>query len=144
MARVLTPLDQFLERLRSQTHTSEPNYPSDKEVKCEEVPEREGQGPPVPSNPHHTHTLSPNYPRDTELECEAKCDEESHFLRELDRADLDAEEALFRMWWRTLPDKGLAQRTWCSTLSWYCQEKGFGPEMLEALKQRLRDLWETT
>ena len=56
-------------------------------------------------------------------------------------AELDAEEALFRVWWRTLPDKNLARRTWHSTLTWYCQEKGFGPETLKALKRRVRDLW---
>ncbi len=95
MARVLTPLDQFLERLRSQAHTSGPKYPSDKEVKCEQVPELEGQEPPVSSYPHHTHTLSSNYPPDAELECEEKCDEQSHF-RELGRlANLNAEEGDF-------------------------------------------------
>ncbi len=143
MARVLTPLDQFLERLRSQAHTSEPNYSSDKEVKCEEVPEREGQGPPVPSNPHHTHTLSPNYPRDTEFECETKCDEGSHFGQLGRLADLDTEEALFRVWWRTFPDENLARRRWRSTLNWYSQEKSLALEMQEALQQRVQDLWET-
>ncbi len=59
-------------------------------------------------------------------------------------ASLDTEEALFRVWWRTLPDQNLARRRWRSTLSWYHQEKGFGPEMLEALEQRVQDLWETS
>ncbi len=58
-------------------------------------------------------------------------------------ASLDAEEALFRVWWCTLPDKNLARRRWRATLSWYHREKGFGPEMLEALEQRVQDLWET-
>ena len=56
-------------------------------------------------------------------------------------AELVEEEALFRLWWRTLPDKSLARRRWRSTLNWYCQEKGFGPETLKALKRRVRDLW---
>ncbi len=141
MARVLTPLDQFLERLRSQAHTPGPNYPSDKEMKCEQIPEQEGQEPPASSYPLHTHTLSPNYPPDGELECETKCESSSHFKELGWLADLDAEEALFRLWWRMLPDKNLARRRWRTTLNWYCQEKGFGPETLKALKRRVRDLW---
>ncbi len=57
-------------------------------------------------------------------------------------ADLDVEEALFRIWWRTFPDKNLARRRWRSTLSWYCQEKSLEPEMRETLQQRVQDLWQ--
>ena len=57
-------------------------------------------------------------------------------------AELDAEEALFRVWWRTLPDKNLARRTWHSTLTWYCEEKSLELEMQEALQQRVQDLWQ--
>ncbi len=59
-------------------------------------------------------------------------------------ASLDTEEALFRVWWWTLPDKNLARQRWRSTLSWYCQEKSLEPEMRETLQQRVQDLWETS
>ncbi len=57
-------------------------------------------------------------------------------------AALEEEEALFRMYWRTLPSKALAQKTWPSELVYYCGERGLGPEMLEALARRVRDLRE--
>ncbi len=57
-------------------------------------------------------------------------------------ASLDTEEALFRVWWRTLPDLALARKTWRPTLSWYCQEKSLEPEMRETLQQRVQDLWQ--
>lgn len=55
-------------------------------------------------------------------------------------ADLDVEEAIFALYWRTLPDKALARRTWPSELRYYCLERDLGPEMLEALERRIRDL----
>ena len=55
-------------------------------------------------------------------------------------ADLDAEEALFRVYWRTLLDKPLARRTWPSEVRWYCQQKGLDAETLAELEQRCRDL----
>ncbi len=57
-------------------------------------------------------------------------------------ATLVAEEALFRVYWRSLPDKDLARRAWYSTLKYYCSEKELGPESMEALERRCQDLRE--
>ncbi len=57
-------------------------------------------------------------------------------------ASLDEEEALFRVYWRTLTDKALAGRTWPSELRHYCRERDLGPEMLEALERRVREVRE--
>ncbi len=107
----------------------------------------------LPSEPNPRIDQGPRQPS-LDPECEAGREPLSHFrlaegraprpATELGRlADLDTEEALFRVWWRTLPDLALARKTWRSTLRWYCQEKSLGPETLEALQQRVQDLWET-
>ncbi len=55
-------------------------------------------------------------------------------------ATLDAEEALFRTYWKTIPDKTLARRTWPSELRYYCRVKRLGVEVAEDLEKRCRDL----
>ncbi len=57
-------------------------------------------------------------------------------------ADLDAEEALFRLYWKTLPDKARARRTWPSEAQWYCQQKGLDAQIMEKLEHRCQDLRE--
>lgn len=58
------------------------------------------------------------------------------------QADLDAEEALFRVYWRTLPDKALARRTWPSEVRWYCGQKDLNGWVEEELVWRCEDLVE--
>ncbi len=57
-----------------------------------------------------------------------------------DTKALDTEETLFRTYWKTLPDKALARRTWPSDVRYYCQAKGLGLEVLEELERRCRNL----
>ena len=57
-------------------------------------------------------------------------------------ADLDAEEALFRTYWKTIPDKTRARRTWPSELRYYCRVKRLGVEMMHELEKRCPDLRE--
>jgi len=57
-------------------------------------------------------------------------------------ASLDEEEALFRLYWRTLPDKVLAWRTWPSEIRRYCEQKGINVDVKAELERRCRDLWE--
>ena len=57
-------------------------------------------------------------------------------------ADLDAEDALFRMWWGTLPDQPLARRCFHSYVVFYCQGKGLGKEIEWELERRCQDLLE--
>ncbi len=58
------------------------------------------------------------------------------------QADLDAEEALFRVYWRTLPGKAQARQAWPSEVEWYCRQKGLDAEIVERLERRCRDLGE--
>ncbi len=55
-------------------------------------------------------------------------------------ATLDTEEALFRTYWKTIPDKTRARRTWPSELRYYCRVKRLGVEVAEDLEKRCRDL----
>ena len=55
-------------------------------------------------------------------------------------ATLDTEEALFRIFWKTLPDKSHARQTWPSELRYYCRVKRLGVEVAEDLEKRCRDL----
>ncbi len=55
-------------------------------------------------------------------------------------ADPDLEEALFRRYWATLPDKPLARRTWPSEVQWYCERKGLTAEIMPELVRRCQDL----
>ncbi len=57
-------------------------------------------------------------------------------------AALDEEEALFRVYWRTLPDKALARRTWPSEVRWYCGQKDLDGWVEEELVRRCEDLRE--
>ncbi len=57
-------------------------------------------------------------------------------------ATLEAEETLFRTYWRTLPDKALAWERWPYDVRNYCQTKQIGREMMVQLESRCRDLWE--
>lgn len=57
-------------------------------------------------------------------------------------ADLDAEEALLRDWWSTLPDRPLARRCFYSYVAYYCQEKDLGKEIERELERRCQDLLE--
>jgi len=56
-------------------------------------------------------------------------------------AALDTEEALFRTYWKTLPDNTLARQTWPSELRYYCRVKRLGVEMMQELEKRCRDLF---
>ena len=53
---------------------------------------------------------------------------------------LDAEEVLFRMWWRTLPNKTMAKENWEAELAYYGAQKGFSRPFLEALKAKVKYL----
>ncbi len=55
-------------------------------------------------------------------------------------ATLDTEEALFRIFWTSLPDKTLARQTWPSDLRYYCRVKRLEVEMMEQLEKRCGDL----
>ncbi len=57
-------------------------------------------------------------------------------------ADLDAEEALFRTYWRTLPNPALARKKWPYDVRHYCQARQLSAEMMGELEQRCRDLVE--
>ncbi|OGB92207.1 MAG: hypothetical protein A2Z31_00040 [candidate division NC10 bacterium RBG_16_65_8] len=51
------------------------------------------------------------------------------------------EEALYRLWWKTLPDKKLA-REHDGHLAYWCRERGLSAESLDSLRGRVRDLLE--
>ncbi len=55
-------------------------------------------------------------------------------------AVLEAEEVLFRLWWRTLPNKTMAREDWEAECAYYGEQKGFSRPFLEALKTRVKDL----
>jgi hypothetical protein len=55
--------------------------------------------------------------------------------------DLAAEEALYRVWWRTLPDKALARRTDGHLAHWQ-RERRLSDAALATLRARVRDLLE--
>ena len=55
-------------------------------------------------------------------------------------AELVEEEALFRLYWKTLPDKARARRIWPFDVRHYCRAKGLGLEVLEELERRCQDL----
>lgn len=52
---------------------------------------------------------------------------------------LEAEEALYRIWWRTLPDKALARRS-DGHLPYWGRERGLSVETLDWLRGRVKDL----
>lgn len=52
---------------------------------------------------------------------------------------LEAEEPLYRLWWRTLPDKALARRM-DGHLAYWGRERGLSAEALDWLRGRVRDL----
>ena len=54
---------------------------------------------------------------------------------------LEAEAVLFRLWWRTLPDKPLARQNWAAEIAYYAAQKGFSGPFIETLKVRIADLW---
>ncbi len=62
---------------------------------------------------------------------------------EVNPALLEAEEALFRLWWRTLPNKTMARGDWAAEMAYYGRQKRFSEPFLAALKTRVKDLWET-
>jgi hypothetical protein len=49
------------------------------------------------------------------------------------------EESLYRLWWRTLPDKRLA-REHDGHLAYWARERGLDPESLAWLRRRVADL----
>jgi len=53
---------------------------------------------------------------------------------------LNAEEVLFRMWWRTLPNKPMARENWAAEIAYYGAQKGLSRPFLEALKAKVKDL----
>ena len=53
--------------------------------------------------------------------------------------DFKAEEHLYRLWWRTLPDKALARRM-DGHLTYWARERGLSTEAAEGLRDRVRDL----
>lgn len=55
-------------------------------------------------------------------------------------AVLEAEEVLFRLWWRTLPNKTMAKENWEDELAHYGAQKRFKKPFLEALKARIQNL----
>lgn len=55
--------------------------------------------------------------------------------------DLGAEEQLFRLWWKTLPDKALAQAHG-GHLAYWQRERRLSDAALAALRARVRDLLE--
>ena len=57
-----------------------------------------------------------------------------------DPALLEAEEALFRLWWRTLPDKALARSRWADHVEYYGQSRGLSNALITALMTRAQDL----
>lgn len=61
-------------------------------------------------------------------------------VSEIDPALLQAEETLFRLWWRTLPNKTMAKESWEAEVAYYSAKKGFSEPFLEALKARIGDL----
>ncbi len=58
-------------------------------------------------------------------------------------AVLEAEEVLFRLWWRTLPDKTLARQQWAEEVAYYGEQKGLSTSFLDALRARVKGLCET-
>jgi hypothetical protein len=122
----MNPLDRFIENLRSRM-AGRFNF----------------------SYSGHNHTSEAKSAPNMDLECETKCDTRTTLpehpasspTTDSERlAALEEEEALFRLYWRTLPNKTLARRTWPSQVRWYCEQKGLGQEMMDALNWRCRDL----
>jgi len=56
---------------------------------------------------------------------------------------LASEEALYRLWWKTLPDKALARRT-DGHLAYWGRERGLDGEALSWLRGRVGDLLKGT
>jgi hypothetical protein len=59
---------------------------------------------------------------------------------EVNPALLEAEETLFRLWWRTLPDQAMAWRAFRQYVAYYCREKGLSLAFEEALVSKVADL----
>ncbi len=60
--------------------------------------------------------------------------------RVISPALVEAEAILFRLWWRTLPNKTMARQNWAAELAYYVAQKGLSRPFLDALKARVRDL----
>jgi len=56
--------------------------------------------------------------------------------------DLDIEEALFRRYWHTLPDKRLAAKKWFETVLWFADFRELSGEAIPPLIVRCGDLFE--
>ena len=56
--------------------------------------------------------------------------------------DIDTEEALFRRYWHTLPDKRLAAEKWFETVLWFADFRGLPGEAIPPLIVRCGDLFE--
>ncbi len=143
MSRLMRPLDIFLERLRSQAQVFESKYLSEKEVNLEQLPEEHLRKDFILSYPVQDQALGHNYGPNNELKRETNLERDSRFPADAERlAHVDEEEAFFRTYWKTLPDKTLARRTWPSELSYYCRVKRLEVEMMEQLEKRCSDLRE--
>ncbi len=59
-----------------------------------------------------------------------------------DPALLEAEEELFRLWWRTLPDKISARKRWVDIARYYGRAKGLSNAFINALLVKVQDLAE--